>query len=109
MIGEMDQRITLQSAAAVSDGAGGTTQTWADLSEAPSVWAKVIARRGAEAMDDGRMNARQVATFEIYNRADLSELNRIIWGGEAWNIRNIQRSGGRRLTIIIEAERGAAS
>lgn len=109
MIGALDQLVTLQARSVTPDGIGGTLVTWADLAENPSVWAKVAVKRGTENMEDGRRNARQTATFEIYNRADLSELNRIIWNGEAWNILNVMRSSGRRMTIVIEAERGTAA
>lgn len=108
MIGEMDQIITLQASAATADGLGGETRTWAPIGTDPDVWAKVTVRRGSEAMEDGRMNARQMALFEIWNRDDLSELVRVLWRGEAWNVRAVQRSSDRRMTIIIEAERGAA-
>lgn len=108
MIGDMDQIITLQAAVSVADGVGGVTQSWASVGTDPDVWAKVTVRRGSEAMEDGRMNARQMAHFEIWNRDDLNELTRVIWNGEAWNVRAIQRSSARRMTLIIEAERGAA-
>lgn len=105
--GKRDQLVTIQSYRLTDDGGGGQLEAWADLAETPTVWAAVNVRRGSEQVDDGRRNARQTATFEMLNRNDLSELNRIMWNGEAWAIRNVQRSSGRRPTIIIEAERGA--
>lgn len=108
-IGQMDQTITLQRQIETSDGIGGVTKAWGPVPFDPDVWAKVSVRAGGEAQEDGRMNARQSARFEIWNRADLSEMNRIIWNGEAWNIRSVLRSSSRRATIILVAERGAVS
>ena len=109
MIGQMDQRITLQRYAETADGAGGVTQTWTDLADNPSVWASVKAKAGREAMDAGRVNAAYVVVFTIRNRSDLSEMDRILWNGEHYNIRGILRTGGRDLRLAIEAERGVAS
>jgi len=109
MIGRMDQRITFQRAADVSDGAGGFIRTWADVATNPTVWADVKAKSGSEALVNGRMTASLVTIFTVWNRSDLSELDRIIWNGEAYNIRGILRFGGATLRLQIEAERGAAS
>lgn len=108
-IGAMDQRITLQRATATPDGIGGTVQGWADLAVNPAVWAAVTAKAGREAMTEGRMTATYIVLFTIWNRDDLSELDRIVWGGEVYNIRNLRREGGRKLRLVIEAERGVAN
>lgn len=108
MIGRMDQTITLQRAVEAADGIGGTTRAWADLVANPRVWASVKAKSGRESTTEGRMNAVYVVVFTIYNRADLSELDRIVWNGESYQIRGIMREGERGLHLRIEAERGAA-
>ncbi|MES2814463.1 MAG: head-tail adaptor protein [Pseudomonadota bacterium] len=109
MIGKMDQRLTLQRATETPDGVGGTTRGWSNLSVDPCPWARVIAKAGRETMTEGRTTATFVVLFTIYNRDDLSELDRILWNGEAYNIRNLRREGGRRLHLVIEAERGVAN
>lgn len=109
MIGRMDQRITLQRATETPDGIGGTVRRWSSLASNATPWAAVTAKAGRESMTEGRMNATNVVLFTIYNRGDLSEVDRIVWGGEAYNIRNIRREGGRKLHLVIEAERGAAN
>ncbi len=109
MIGRMDQRITLQRTAETPDGVGGTLRGWSDFESDPSPWAAVIAKAGREGLTEGRTTATYVVLFTIYNRDDLSELDRILWNGEAYNIRNLRREGGRRLRLVIEAERGVLS
>jgi SPP1 family predicted phage head-tail adaptor len=106
MIGKMDQRITLQRPTETPDGIGGTVRGWADLAANPRPWANVIAKAGRESMVEGRTNATYIVLFTIWNRSDLSELNRIVWNGDAYNIRNIRREGERKLRLVIEAERG---
>jgi len=108
MIGKLDQRVTLQRSTGTADGIGGTTQTWANITTAPTVWAKVTPRIGREAMENGRMNASAIATFTIRYRDDITELDRLQWRGEAWNIRRIMRVSQRGLYLDIDAERGVA-
>lgn len=108
MIGKLDQRITMQRKTATADGAGGVTEAWANLATNPRPWAEVIAKAGRETMVENRMAATFVTTFTIHNRTDLTELDRIVWGGENYNIRGIRRQGARELFLIIEAERGVA-
>lgn len=109
MIGKMDQRITLQRATEAPDGVGGTVRSWSNLRTDPCPWAAVMAKAGRESMMEGRMTATYIVLFTIYNRDDLSEVDRILWNGEAYNIRNIRREGGRKLHLVIEAERGVLS
>lgn len=109
MAGVMDQMIEIQEAVATPDGIGGRTLAWQPLARGARVWASVTLRGGSEAMEDGRINARQTASFEVYARSDLTELHRISWNNEVWNIRSIGRPGDRRMTMIIDAERGVAS
>ena len=106
--GKLDQPITLQRIAQVPDGLGGIEQQWANLPLNASVWAAVTPRMGRESMVEGRTTATYVVTFTIYNRDDISELDRIVWCGEAYNIRNLMRRGGRVLMLDIDAERGVA-
>lgn len=106
MIGQADQRVTFQRFAAASDGIGGQVQAWSDLINAPTVWAKVTPRLGREGTDAGRMSATSIATFTVRYRADVTEIDRIIWRGEPWNIRRVMRRSERVQWLDIDAERG---
>lgn len=46
--GAKDQPITLQRNTRTPDGAGGSTQAWADFTDVPNVWANVTAKSGRE-------------------------------------------------------------
>jgi head-tail adaptor len=104
--GKLDQFITIERRATATDGMGGFIDAWATHCE---VWANVKAKAGREGLSEGRTNAVYVVNFTIYNIADLSELDRIVWNEETYNIRNIMREGNRALHVKIEAERGVAS
>lgn len=108
MIGQLDQRITFQRLTATPDGGGGTVRAWANLASDATVWAKVLTRVGREVMVEGRITAQSPVTFTIHYRGDVSELDRILWNGEYYQIRNVIRRGGRKLFLEIDAERGAA-
>lgn len=109
MIGAMDQKITLQALVRTADGVGGQLDAWQDYAANAVVWARVTAKAGREAMVEGRVVASFVVLFEIWNRQDVSERDRILWGGVTYNIRGLRQEGGRRATLVIEAERGVAS
>ena len=108
-IGKLDQRITFQRVTLTPDGGGGMVRAWADLTQTPKVWAHVRPRLGSEGMDQGRMNASSFATFTVRHREDISEVDRLVWKGEAWNIRRIMRVSQRQQYLEIDAERGVAS
>ena len=107
--GAMDQRITFRRLARTSDGGGGVLQVWADFAANATVWAKVSFKGAKEGMDEGRVNASQMTTFEVYTRGDVTELDGLIWGGEFYNIRTIRRYGERPLMMWLDAERGVAN
>jgi len=106
MIGKLDQRITLQSKTLTPDGGGGSTEAWGNLAADPTVWAAVKPMTGSEIMREGGDVAVAMYRFIIRNRSDLDERFRIVWEGSSYNIRQVQREGGRALYLTIIAERG---
>lgn len=106
--GNLDQLITIQARTATPDGGGGSVIGYADLLEAPEVWAEVKPLRGSEQFSEGRTNAVGGYLFIIYNRSDIDETCRILWQGSPYNIRAVMRAGVEELYLKIEAERGVA-
>lgn len=105
--GALDQIIRLQRRVETDDGAGGVERSWADLMPA-EVWASVRTRASREGLAEGRLVAVQATVFTIRWRGDVDETCRILWCGEAWNIRGVMRQGDRALYLALEAERGVA-
>lgn len=106
--GNLDQRITLQALTRSADGIGGYTSAWANIAPNPTVWANVRPASAREALASDRVGASGLYIFAIRNRTDLNEADRIVWGGETYNIRSVRRRGGRGMYLEIEAERGVA-
>ena len=104
--GELDQRITIVREALTTDGMGGQTVS---TSTVATVWAKVVALSGREAVRDDRLNAESAYLFVIRWRSDVREADRITWGGVTYNIRAIKQDGGRKMYLEINAERGVAN
>ena len=107
--GKLDQRVTFRRLTRTADGGGGVTEAWADFAANATVWAKVTFKGAREGLDEGRINASQMTTFEVYTRGDVTELDGLIWGGEFYNIRVIRRYGERPLMMWLDAERGVAN
>lgn len=106
--GRLDQIVTFENRVAVPDGVGGMDYAWSEVAKDACVWAAVVARGAREAMDQDRMSAAGVYRFTIRDRCDIDETCRIIWQSEAYNVRAVHRTGGRKLYLEIDAERGVA-
>ena len=107
-IGDLTQIVTLQSVTRTADGGGGVSEAWGTFAEDATVYAYVTPLRGSEGARDGGVNASGLWLFSIRNRSDVTEQDRILWNGEAYNIRRVMRQGERELYLNIEAERGVA-
>lgn len=107
-IGPLDQLVTLQGRADTADGGGGFTTVWSDFATDPNVWADVMPLYGKESVENGAFNATGAWLFRIRNRTDVTERDRFLWEGEAYNISRIMRRGARELYLTIEAVRGVA-
>lgn len=105
--GELDQRITFQEEVKTSDGMGGNSIAWSDISIG-EVWAHVRPVGGREVTEFDRVNAEGRYLFVIRNRQDILDSYRIMWDGEPFNIRLRKQPKKRALYLEIEGERGVA-
>lgn len=104
--GQLDQRVTFQGKTMTPDGGGGNTTAWTDFATTPTVWAHVKPLRGTEIMREGGDVATADYRFTIRHRGDVSEVDRIVWGGTVYNIRQVHRVSAREMYLTIDAERG---
>jgi SPP1 family predicted phage head-tail adaptor len=104
--GELDQLITIKREQLASDGMGGETVTLVNL--AADIWAKVRPMSGNESERFDKLNATMTNTFVVRYRDDVREDDRIVWGGDEYNIRAIEKAGSRELYTVMMAERGVA-
>ena len=99
LIGELDERITLQTKTESTDTSGDRTHTWADV---VTLWAKVIHIKGKERFEAARLT--EVADIEVFirYRGTISKDNdRIVYDGGQYDIYSTQEVGRRRWEKIL--------
>lgn len=105
--GDLNRRITLQSAVRAPDGDGGQEKAWADMSP-PKAWAQMIPLRGGEAVSHNLLTSGQLWKVTIRFRGDIVPVDcRVIHDGVPHNIRAAQDPDGRRQWIVMTCESGA--
>lgn len=100
--------ITVQRATRVSDGAGGFSETWAAVSGAPT-WAMAKATGGGERWASERIEATAGMSFTMRYWSGLTEADRIVMRGVAYNVRHIDNVEMQDRWMVVKAERGVAT
>ena len=100
-IGEMRERVTLQSPLLVADGAGGADVSWDDEA---TVWAKVETLSGEERVTGERLAPRARFRLTIRYREGLNAAMRVVWKTRALDIRAIRDPDGRKHLLILDCE-----
>ena len=103
--GELDQLIAIEEQVLTPNGSGGNSVAWQTKGD---IWALVRPLSGKEVTDYERVNAEARYLFVVRYPADITDSDRIIWEGTAFNIRVRKAPKGRDLYMQIEAERGVA-
>lgn len=103
--GDLDQRVRIETQSNASDGYGGSVLTWTLLAE---VWARVRPVSGRERAEAAAVEAPALYRVVIRRRSDLTEGMRVVWNGQAFNLRFIADGGGREPYMTLDAERGVA-
>ncbi|MEG3144221.1 phage head closure protein [Sphingomonas sp. RT2P30] len=101
----MRQRVDIQAASQVSDGAGGELKSWANI--ASSVAAEIIPLTGGEAFRHGVANNTQFYRVTMHHRDGVTPANRLVWNGTLLNIRTCGDPENRRRNLVMTAESGA--
>lgn len=95
--GELDRKVTIQTASGVQDAYGEEINTWLDTLD---VWAKMEWEKGSEGMDADQVVNQDKVKFTIrYTTVDAK--NRIKYDGEFYDIESIQEVGGRKRFLIL--------
>jgi SPP1 family predicted phage head-tail adaptor len=76
--GELRSRITIQQKNVTQNSLGEEVITWETLA---TVWAKVIAMSGAEAMGQGLASATTIYQVTIRGRDDVTSAMRVLYEG----------------------------
>lgn len=105
--GELDQLIEVQAYTEQNDG-GALVRSWESFAPKMMIWAKVFAQRGDTAFESARINAKATIRVKVRYRDDIHDHNRIVWMGEAYNIKYIDRSKRRDGELWLTAELNGA-
>lgn len=103
-IGRLRERVTIQSNVSVSDGAGGQTLTWTDLS---TVWARVEPLQGKEVVQASQIQGPFTHRIWLRYRTDVGLAMRVLWGLKYMNVRAVVQSEKRAFTQLL-CEEGVA-
>ena len=101
LIGEMRERVTLQSPLLVPDGAGGADIDW---SQGETIWAKVEDLSAGERVNGERLAARARLRLTIRHREGLDTAMRALWKTRALDIRALRDLDGRKRFLILDCE-----
>ena len=105
-IGEMRERVTIQTATLQADSIGGATPSWSDVD---TVWARVEPLSGSEGEAQDQLQSSQLYRITIRYRNDITAAHRITWRGTAMNIRALANPDERRHFLEMRCESGVAN
>lgn len=106
--GDLRTRITFQQPTIVTDAGGAQSETWANVSTNPTVWAKWVNAHGQEAINQNAETSVQRATVTIRYRADVLTTWRVNWSSETWRIISIDQvqHKNRYTELVVERVMG---
>lgn len=102
-----DERITFQQKTTTYDSnTNEPTETWANVSTSPTMWAKVTPKTATEDYRGDMEGGFRRNDFEVLHRSDIGVENRISWDGKTWDIRGVEmrRDTDRNKILVITAE-----
>lgn len=102
MIGQMRHRVTIQTLAEASDGAGGFTGTWTDVA---TVWAKIEPLKGMEVLQAMQLEAPLTHKVFIRYRTGIATNGvRLKHEGRYFDIKQVRNlmESERWLELLVE-------
>lgn len=86
--GSLNKRATFQRFTSVSDGAGGTTNTWEDFT---TVWAQFSPERAREKIQQGRIASSEAGVIRVRSSSTTRQIDdtfRVVLDGVTYNVRS---------------------
>jgi SPP1 family predicted phage head-tail adaptor len=101
--GDLRDRVTIQQQNRSSNGQGGYTVAWADVSDTPEVWANVIGLTGDEAIEAAVERSSNRWRVTIRARTDVTGAHRLVWNGINLDVKSVMPlpSAPREGTLLI--------
>lgn len=104
--GLLNKRATFRSLVSVPDGAGGSTQSWADY---VTVWAQLSPERAREKIQQGRIADNQAGVLRVRSSTATRLIDgtyRVVLDGVTYNVRGAANPDQRNdmLELIVETD-----
>jgi len=96
--GQLNRRVTLQQQVETRDSYGGVQTGWAD---AGSYWARVRDLSAGEKVAGGQEVAWRTREFVLRNGVAVDERMRILYDGDAYDIRSVFRHPDRTVVQAV--------
>jgi SPP1 family predicted phage head-tail adaptor len=108
-IADMRTRITFQSPTVSTDAGAAQSNTYANVSTNPTVWARWVNAHGVEAVTSEALESVQRATVTVRYRTDIKSTWQILKDGEAWKIISVDevQDRNRWIELIVERIKGS--
>lgn len=101
---ELRHRITFQTLTLTPDGQGGSTESWANIPDTPTCWAKVTPKSAKERYFSQRVEMNTTHEIVVRWRNDLTSKMRIVHEGKIFQIHGIRAEDEERWWTYIDAE-----
>lgn len=103
-VGQMRQRLTLQSETSVGDGAGGYVLSWSDVA---TVWADIAPHDGRKIYTAGHLEPRITHELRIRYLSGITADMRATCGTHIFNIHAVIDIDGRKRFLKLLVEEGS--
>lgn len=103
-IGQLRERVTIQTPVKVSTTGGGSIETWSDVT---TVSARVLPMQGREMFAREQLHEEITHKVTIRHRSDVTTDQRLVWGSRVLNIESAVNLDERRRYLTMTCREGA--
>lgn len=96
--GDLNQRVTLQSATEAPDAVGQSVKTWTTVSK---LWARITPVGGGESVSGKQVVADASHAVTIRHRDDVTPRMRLLWGSRVLEIAAVDDPDGLRTDLVL--------
>lgn len=81
--------MTIQQQGRTPNGQGGFTVAWTNVTDTPTIWARVIGLSGDESVTAAIERSSMRWRVEIRKRSDITAAHRLVWNGVNMDVRAV--------------------